>query len=78
MARTAAEISARLVKINAAIDFILTGNAQSSAAAGRSLTMLDLGKLEALRKADMAELAALEASSGKYRPGVVRFRSTAG
>ena len=68
---TAAEIEARLVKINAAIDFVLDGNASSAAIAGRSFSALPLETLEELRAKYEEELRI--ANAGGRRPCVIRF-----
>jgi len=69
IAMTAAEIQARLTKIDAGIDFVVDGNAASLAIAGRSLTALSLSELEALRDKYQRRLNNING----VRPLVVRF-----
>ena len=68
---TAAEIQTRLDLVNAAINSILTGKAQSVSIAGRAYTALDLSKLEEIRRGLEVELA--QVTAGSVRPIVVRF-----
>ena len=68
---TEAQIAARLVKVRAAIDWILDGNVQSRAIAGRSLTVLDLSELRDMEKDLEAELARVQA--GSIGGVVIRF-----
>ena len=68
---TEAQITARLVKVRAAIDWILDGNVTSRAIAGRSLTVLDLSQLRAMEVDMEAELARVQA--GGLRGVGVRF-----
>jgi len=67
---TEAELTAVLVKVKAAINYILTGNAQSLGIAGRNLVMLDLKTLNDLRKEYEAELANVDGA----RPSVIQFQ----
>lgn len=69
---TAAEIQARIVKINAAIDAILNGNAQSYQIAGRALTRLSLETLERMLRDYEARLVAASRSGGRSA-AVVEF-----
>jgi len=68
---TAAQIEARLVKVRAAIDWILDGNVQSRSIAGRSLTTLPLAELRTMEKDLEAELARTQA--GGVGGVVIRF-----
>ena len=68
---TEAQVEARLTKVRAAIDWILDGNVQSRAIAGRSLTVLSLTELRAMEKDLEAELARVQA--GGLRGAVIRF-----
>ena len=67
---TSAELTARLVKINAAIDYVLDGNAQSLAIAGRALTTLSLDELEKMKDKYEMQLANVNG----VRPSVIRFQ----
>jgi len=69
MAMTAAEIQARLTKINTAIDAILDGKAASVSAAGQSYAALDLDTLERMRSRYERMLAQVDG----VRPTVIRF-----
>lgn len=73
---TVAELQSRLALVNAAIDYVLTGNAQSAQRAGRSLTTLPLDKLERLRKTYEWELACAQGTAGQ--PVEVRFKEPKG
>ena len=68
---TAAEIAAQLALVNAAINSILTGTAQSVSIGGRSYTSLNLMDLYAIQS--LLEAKAAAAAAGGVRPGVVRF-----
>ena len=69
---TAAELTARLVKVNAAIDYVLDGKASSLSIAGRTFAAMSLDELERLRRNYEAELA--RATAGGSRPMLVRFQ----
>ena len=76
MAMTAAEIAARLVKINAAIDAYYDGQAESVSIAGRTYTAQDIDKLEQWQKYYQSLLD--QTNAGGSRPGVIRFVKSAG
>ena len=68
---TAVQVQTKIDAYSAAIDFVLTGSAQSMSQAGRSLTTLPLGVLESGLAYWESRLAA--ATAGSVRPGVIRF-----
>lgn len=76
MALTETEILARIVKINAAIDATLDGQAASLSISGRTWTALSLSDLEKLLLFYERRLAQVQA--GGIRPSVVRFVKSAG
>lgn len=71
---TEAEITARITKIDAAIDAVLDGKTASYTINGRSLTNLSLADLNNMRDAHGAKLARLQSSS--RTAAVARFRGT--
>jgi len=69
---TEEQITARLVKIDAAIDYILTAKTESYNIAGRALTRL---RLEVLEKMRDKYQGMLDAAQGNVKVQVARFRS---
>ena len=68
---TEAELTARLVKVNAAIDWKLDSNVDSRTIAGRTLVTMSLSELEELRRGYERELAEVQAGQS---PRVVGIR----
>ena len=71
---TAAEIQARIVLINAAIDYVLTGKVESYRTAGRELTRLKLPDLEKMLATYEARLTAAQATQGGGGAAVIEFQ----
>jgi hypothetical protein len=70
---TADQLQAKLILVHAALDYILTGKAESAARAGRAFTALSLPELEKLRRTWEAELSLLVNHGGKYRPMAIQW-----
>lgn len=73
---TAAELQTMIDNCEAAINQLLTSQAQSVSIAGRNWTALDLDKLNNFRRQLENELAQVTAGGG--RPAVIRFTKPGG
>ena len=73
---TVADLQSRLAKIEAAIDYVLNGNAQSAQRAGRAMTALSLAELERLRSKYTWELSVAQGNAGRSVP--IRFTQPEG
>ena len=69
---TAAQITARLVKVRSAIDAVLDGKVASYSISGRSLANLSISELQTMENNLEAKLARVQASG--RTASVVRFR----
>ncbi len=68
---TAAEITARLVTINATLDKLYAEMARSLSIAGRSVVLRDIEEVEKSRRAYEAEFR--NVTAGGIRPAVIRY-----